>query len=87
MVCVLSAKRKKIQVSLSWKTTNCSLNFSSKTEETRTGTDSVTFTPLKIIINADFSNRVELHKDLHHYVPQNQLIDMFSPPKRYGSTQ
>ena len=27
------------------------------------------------------------HNDLHHYVPQNQLIDLFFPPKRYGSTQ
>ena len=56
------------------------------------------FTPLKII-NADFSNRVaskarsrsyapvHIHKDLHHYVPQNQLIDLFFSPKRYGSTR
>ena len=45
-----------------------------------------TFTPLKII-NADSSSQVQIHKDLHHYVPQNQLIDLFFPPKRYGSTQ
>ena len=38
------------------------------------------FTPLKII-NADFSRRVQIHKDLHNYVPQNQLIDLFFPPK------
>ena len=52
---------------------------------------SVIFTPLKII-NADFSNRVaskarsrsyapvQIHKDLHHYVPQNQLIDRSGAP-------
>ena len=63
-----------------------SVKLSSENGTKRRLGDTLTFTPLKII-NADFSSQVQIHKDLHHYVPQNQLIDLFFPPKRYGSTQ